>query len=185
MPSDRIMRLATDAAREDIAAVLATLRPLGPVPEPMWRDPYVIGYLAGIGGMAAEDVTDGRLSERHLTTVAFRALCALSGKIPAEQRAAVEGGQPGALEAFEDGFFAACKVAAVANGDNMFDSDPDVIDARDFVIASAAAFDRDGAPPDEQARIIATLESALFVTYVVTTYFPDSAGYHTMPGANP
>ena len=175
MPSERIMRMAVDAAREDIARTLAILRPLGPLPELFWRDPYVIGYLASVGGMAAEDVTDGRLGEKDLTKASFRALGAIAGKPPAQLRAVVEDGAPDALAEFEYGFLAAYKVAAVACGDDAFDDDETVIQARAFVDEHKALLDRRGAPPDETARMIAVLEAGLFVTYVAETHYPGVA----------
>jgi hypothetical protein len=169
------MRIAVDAAREDIGQMLSMLLQVGPVPDRMWRDPYVIGYLASLGGMAAEVVTDGRLSEKHLTKAAFRALGALAGKPAQELRAVVENGTEEALAEFEEGFLAAYKVAAVACGDDQFDGDPDVTQARQFVAQHKSILDQGGLVADETARTVATLESALFVTYVAETYYPEDA----------
>ena len=173
MPSERIMRMAVVAAREDIAQTLAMLDRLGPVPDGFWCDPYVIGYLASLGGMAAEDVTDGRLSEKHLTKAAFRALGVVAGRPPAQLRAIVENGTPEALTEFEDGFVAAYKVASVACGDDEFDTDSVVMQARAFAAKHPTAFD--DALVDETARTVAVLESVLFVTYVAETYYPEAA----------
>lgn len=186
MASERIMRLAAEAARKDIAQLLSMLQRIGPLPDAFWRDPYVIGYLASVGGMVAEDVTDGRLSEKHLTKASFLALAALAGKKPEQLRTVVENGTPDSLFAFEDGFFAACKVAAVASGSDEFDDDSAVVQARAFVSEHKAAFDQDGATADERARTVAVLESALFVTYVAEAYYPEAvAGLHRLPQTNP
>lgn len=175
MPSERIMRMAVDAARDEIALLLSTLRPLGPLPDQFWRDPYVIGYLAGVGGMAAEDVTDGRLGEKDLTKASFRALGLAAGKPPAQLRAEIEEGPPESLAEFEGGFLAAYKVAAVGCGDDTFDDDDIVVQARAFVAEHKEFLDQRGAPPDEAARTTAVLESSLFVTYVAEIHYPGVA----------
>jgi len=175
MASDRIMRVAVDAARADIALMLLPITELGEVPERIWEDPYVIGYLCSVGGLAAEDATDGRLKEKHLAKAAFRALASLAAKQEAVLRAVVEDGTEEALVEFEDGFNAACKVAAVAMGENNFDLDEDVIRARKFVAENKGLLDRDGAPPDEASRVLALLQCALFHAYVVETYLPAAA----------
>src|SRR5581483_6846650 len=146
MASFRIMRMAVDAARADVAPMLRVFTDIAPLPEAFWSDPYVLGYLSSVGGMAAEDATDGRLGQRDLATAAFRALGALAAKPVAELRAAVEDGGPEAVQEFEEGFLAAYKVAAVGTGSDEFDQDEVVRQARAFAAENKEELDKNGAP---------------------------------------
>ena len=169
------MQNAVAAARGDLLPLLRVLTRIGPLPEAFWQDRYVLGYLSAVAGMAAEEATEGRLGEKDLAKVSFRALGSIAGKPAVALRAAVENGAADALAEFADGFEAASMVAAVHSGSDEFDRDRAVIGARKFVAENSDRLDSDGAPADMAARVALILESTLFYTYAIETYLSETA----------
>jgi hypothetical protein len=180
MASPRLLQTAVEAGRRAIAPIVESVARFGPVPKTFWRDPYVLGYLAGMGGLAGRLATKGKLGHRDLTRAALRAIAAFAGRHPREVREAVESGSDLVHAEFEDGFFAAAKVVATLGGlDEELMRDEDVRKALEFAVRNKAQLDESDVGKDQSRRVTKILEIQLFFGYVVAEYYP-----HVGPSVN-